>query len=111
MLAMHRRLEQPLHDCSWSVARPRCRIRSRLVRMRELQSRIRAIGFSIRDRWGSWREVFSQVDQPSYNFSSTMRIALAALMTVTSALTAQEGTIVYRLGTDTVAVESFTRTP
>ncbi len=40
-----------------------------------------------------------------------MRLALAALIASSSVLDAQEGTIVYRLGKDTVAVESFTRTP
>lgn len=40
-----------------------------------------------------------------------MRSICTALLAGTSALGAQQGTIVYRLGNDTVAVESFTRTP
>lgn len=40
-----------------------------------------------------------------------MRLALFAAVVVVPVAAAQEGTIVYRLGNDTVAVESFTRTP
>jgi hypothetical protein len=42
---------------------------------------------------------------------TVLRSALAALVAAPTALLAQDATIIYRLGKDTVAVEQFTRTP